>query len=542
MSDDLANALPAGARLGNLVIVKVLGHGGFGITYQAQDSTTSTIYAVKEWFPDGMVIREGDTRTVSARSGSVEDQGDLEITRKQFINEAQVLSTVSHPAVVKVHRLLKANGTYYMVMDFIEGGDLAEALKQCGGRINSQAELLAVFLPVMHGLNVLHSRGLVHKDVKPANIMVSTSGKPILLDFGSVSRAMCKTVTIEQAVSSGYSPIEQYSSQSKQGAYTDIYSLAASMRQCITGEKPPNSCDRMSSDKLEPLAVNAEYVKKFGAVFLSSIDHALNIRAKDRPQSISGWISEMGMDEHDLLASTEASRTTFVIGRAKTCDVMINDTSISRSHAELSSDHTGKVHITDLGSANGTSINHPDSRIGKPHVLEETDLVYLCENYPVPGSVLRKYYRDWQESSGRLKLSMTLAEVRSFPLQQIHIGPSAQADLPLPRESQGQVCIFYDGGWKLQTVEGGVRVDGRPVGIGVVALNAFSIIAVGGYEFSLTSTSQRMLVARHCAMVLAENSLGPMPIVLGGISRVINKTTQEVSRFIKWFYENCRAS
>ncbi|MCP5536127.1 MAG: protein kinase [Akkermansiaceae bacterium] len=540
MNECHVNALPAGTRLDNLIIGKVLGHGGFGITYQVRDSGTSEVYAVKELFPEGMVVREGDTRTVSARSAA--DEPDIELTRKQFVNEAQVLSAVNHPAVVKVHRLLKANGTFYMVMDYIEGRDLDTVLKQRGGKIKTQAELLSVFLPVMNGLGVLHSRGLVHKDVKPANIMIATSGRSILLDFGSVSRVQNKTVTVEQAVSAGYSPIEQYSSQSKQGAYTDIYSLAASMMQCITGEKPPSACDRISSDNLMPLVAHVDYVETFGAVFLRSIDRALQISAKDRPQSITQWISEMGVDGHVALESSAVSRTRFVIGRSRESDLVINDSSTSRSHAELSSDHVGRIYITDLGSANGTRVNHPDSGITEPHLLKDTDLVYLCENYPVPGSILQKYYRDWQQSGGRLKIGMTMAEVKVFSLRDIHIGPGTEADLPLPENAMGKVHLFYDRGWKLQIIEEPVKVDGRSIGLGIVDLNAFAMIDVGGFEFTLSSTSQQLIVARHCAIVLAGSQLGWMRSCMGGMSRITNKITQEMSRFFERVQQNNRAS
>jgi serine/threonine protein kinase len=518
MNEEYINALPVGSPLDSLILGKVLGQGGFGITYQAKDSGGSAVYAVKELFPDGMVVREGNTQAVTANSSG--DQLDWDDTCKRFINEAQVLATVNHPAVVKVHRLLKANGTFYMVMDYIEGGDLSDILKQGGGKIKDKAELVSIFLPVMQGLHVLHSRGLVHKDVKPANIMVPSSRSGILLDFGSVSRVHSKTITIEQAVSSGYSPLEQYSSQSKQGAYTDIYSLAASMVRCITGVTPPDACDRMRSDTLEPLAANAQYVQRFGVDFLKAIDLGLKLNSKDRPQSITQWIVELGIEEAGPEAS-EGADITCVIGRSQESDLVVADTSISRKHAKLSSDHAGQVYITDLGSANGTRVNHPDSRIPKSHLLKETDLVYLCENYPLPGSVLAKFYRDWEGSRGRLKMGMTLAEVKDFPAQDIYIGPSAAADLRLPENAVDEVRIFHDGGWMLQGSEGRVKVDGCIVGLGSVALNAFTMIDVGGFVFSLTSTSQRMIVARHCAIVLAATPVGWLKQLIDSISHAM---------------------
>lgn len=540
MNEGHINALPAGTRLDNFIIGKVLGHGGFGITYHVQDAETSEVYAMKELFPEGMVVREGNAGEVTARSAS--DESDLEVTRSRFINEAQVLSSVSHPSVVKVHRLLKANGTFYMVMDYIEGRDLDVALKQHGGKVKAKAELVSIFLPVMHGLDVLHLRGLVHKDVKPANIMVSTSGRPILLDFGSVSRVQSKTVTIDQAVSSGYSPFEQYSTQSTQGPYTDIYSLAASMVRCITGVRPPDACDRMSDDSLVPLVANAGYVQKFGVGFLRAIDRALKMNPKDRPQSVAEWISEMGLANCAISGTSEETRQTYVIGRSQESDVVINDSSTSKNHAELSSDHMGQVYITDLGSANGTRINHPDSKITEPYVLKETDLVYLCDNYPVPGSVLIKYYGEWRETRGQLKIGLTLAEVKVFPLQEVHIGASSEADLYLPENTGGKVCVFYDRGWTLQVIEGPVKVDGSMLGLVTVALGALSIIEVGGYEFSVTSTSQRIIVARHCVIVLSGGANGWLKSCMGILNKIMIKITQEIDRFFEWIHHKSRIS
>ena len=515
MNEGHINALPVGSSLDNLIIGKVIGRGGFGITYQARESGTSDVFAVKELFPEGMVVREVNTRMVTARSE--EDLLDLEYTRNRFINEAQVLSTVNHPAVVKVHRLFKANGTFYIVMDYIEGEDLNKTLKKHGGKIKNKAELVTIFLPVMHGLGVLHARGLVHKDVKPANIMLPSSGSGILLDFGSVSRIQSKTITINQAVSPGYSPVEQYSSQSVQEAYTDIYSLAASMARCITGVIPPDACERLRLDTLEPLASNARYVQRFGSDFLTAIDMALKLNSKDRPQSITQWIAELGFEVTNSEAS-EGVNKTCVIGRSPESDLVVADTSISRKHAELSSDHAGQIYITDLGSANGTRVNHSDFRIPKSHLLKETDLVYLCENYPLPGSVLAKFYRDWKDSGGRLRISMTLAELKGFPVRDIYIGPSTDSDFRLTEHRSGEVRIFHDGGWMLQGIEGRVKVDGRIVGLGSVALNAFTMIKVGDFTFSLTSTSQRMIVARYCAMVLAEAPSGWLKRLIDSIS------------------------
>jgi hypothetical protein len=292
MSEEYRNALPAGTEIDSYRIERVLGEGGFGITYLVNDLNLGKLYAIKELLPDGIAMRRlGDTSYVEAKSQSSE--GDFAATRKYFIAEARVLAGMNHPAVVKVQRLMEANGTCYMVMDYIEGDTLGGHLKKQGEKLTGPSEFQQIFYPLMEGLDVLHGQGIIHRDIKPGNIMIRPDGSPVLLDFGAATQTQSQTVTITQMLSAGYSPFEQYTSRAKQGPYTDIYALGATMHKAITGNKPDDASDRVYGDTYQPLAQNPAYLESYGSALLGAVDAALSMQPEQRPQSIAEWWAVM---------------------------------------------------------------------------------------------------------------------------------------------------------------------------------------------------------------------------------------------------------
>ena len=227
MSEEYSNVLPTGTQLDTYQIEKVLGVGGFGVTYLVRELNLGKLYAIKELMPEGIAVRQAGDTTVKARSAGVQE--DFDATRRYFISEARILAGMKHPAVVSVHRLMEANGTCYMVMDYVEGETLGDFLKKRGGKLQSKEVFEQIFFPLMDGLEVLHGKEIIHRDIKPGNIMVQPDGLPVLLDFGAATQTQTKTMTITQMLSAGYSPFEQYTSRAKQGPYTDIYALGATM-------------------------------------------------------------------------------------------------------------------------------------------------------------------------------------------------------------------------------------------------------------------------------------------------------------------------
>ena len=237
------NALPAGYKLGEYIINSVLGVGGFGITYLAQDTHLGSLVAIKEYFPQDYAERDR-TATIHPRlNGSASDAETYRWGLNEFLKEAQALAKFKHNYIVRVLRYLEANGTAYMMMEYEEGESLNGYLRRHGGFL-SEPDLLRVFLPILTGLHAVHEAGLLHLDIKPDNIYLRKSGQPMLIDFGSARQRQGKAETERVALTRGYSALEQYPGYGVVGPSTDIYSIGATLYRCITGREPLDSLQR----------------------------------------------------------------------------------------------------------------------------------------------------------------------------------------------------------------------------------------------------------------------------------------------------------
>jgi TPR repeat protein/predicted Ser/Thr protein kinase len=285
-------ALPAGYRLENYEIQGVLGKGGFGITYVAFDWTLGCHFAIKELLPDSIATRI-DGSSVVAMGPSQEES--WEWARERFIEEAQTLAVLRHPNIIAVHRLIEANGTVYLVMDYLEGKSYELYLQSVVRELDEPA-LMATIGPLIAGMKAIHARGLLHRDIKPDNILLTGDGKPVLIDFGNARELVGKTVTMTSIVTHGYSPIEQYQTKGRMGPWTDIYAVAALMCRAITGEKPPVASDRVLDDEFEWLSNRT--IKGYSQEFLRAIDWALRVRPEERPSDLTVWL-ESGVGNHD---------------------------------------------------------------------------------------------------------------------------------------------------------------------------------------------------------------------------------------------------
>ena len=276
-------ALAAGYRLEHFQIVRILGKGGFGITYEAIDLQLSKKVAIKELLPDSIATRvEGST--VVPQTSSMEESWGW--AKERFLEEARFLAGFSHPAIVGVHRLIEANGTVYMVMDFVEGESYEARLRRIG-KEPDQASIMAVMGPIMEGVEEIHAKNLLHRDIKPDNILIDKRGNPVLIDFGSARMSVGATMTMTSMVTHGYSPIEQYQTKGRMGPWTDIYAIGAVMCRAITGEKPPVAADRVLDDDFEWVS-NRKPVG-YDETFLNAVDWALRVRVEDRPQSVAAF-------------------------------------------------------------------------------------------------------------------------------------------------------------------------------------------------------------------------------------------------------------
>jgi serine/threonine protein kinase len=238
---ELRNSLKTNHQLHWYRIDSVLGQGGFGITYLAYDPNLDQHVAIKEYLPMDLAVRDGDNSVYPASSANGERyQWGLD----RFVSEARTLAKFKHPAIVRVLSVFEENNTAYMVMEYERGKSLQQILDT--RKTLDEDELIPILGPLLDGLEQMHSTGFIHRDIKPANIYVREDGSPVLLDFGSARQALGEqTKSLTSIVSPGYAPFEQYYSKSdRQGPWTDIYSLAATMYRAISGVMPMDAIDR----------------------------------------------------------------------------------------------------------------------------------------------------------------------------------------------------------------------------------------------------------------------------------------------------------
>jgi serine/threonine protein kinase len=276
-------ALPTGFMLAEYRVVEVLGQGGFGITYLCEDTRLNVQVAIKELLPAEFVTRSNDATVVlvtrSAKAG-------FAWAKQRFIAEAQILSRLRHPNVVRAFRLLELNETAYLVMELVRGSSLREWIR--ANPNPPEAQLNQIFLPLLDGLEYIHREGLLHRDVSPDNIMIRDSGSPLLLDFGSARAVLKANRNFTSVVRHGFSPIEQYQSVTPEGCYTDIYSLAGTMIYAMTGSIPPRAIDRFGGR--DPFrAVARSLAKQYPRRFLGAIDAAFAVSPEGRPQTVASW-------------------------------------------------------------------------------------------------------------------------------------------------------------------------------------------------------------------------------------------------------------
>ena len=243
-------ALRAGTVLnGRYIVGRVLGQGGFGITYLGCDLRLELRVAIKEYYPVDRVSRS------SARSLRVEKHSgclgeSFEAGRERFVQEAQVMARIDKmPQIVSVRDFFQENNTAYIVMEYVDGTTLKELVARRGGKM-SAGELLPLVEPLFPALSAMHALDLIHRDISPDNLMLDKGGVR-LLDFGCAREAAQGKNSMTVVLKQGYSPIEQYQHKG-QGPWTDIYSLAATLYYCLTGTTPPQALDRICDEELTP--------------------------------------------------------------------------------------------------------------------------------------------------------------------------------------------------------------------------------------------------------------------------------------------------
>jgi len=288
-------ALPAGTVLREWRLEEVLGVGGFGIVYKGRGIYFDELVAIKEYFPSSISERDSDDTVVPIDSDAEEVHA---LGLKKFVEEAKLLWNLStpsrHPNIVSVRSLFEIHGTAYMVMDFEDGTSLSKMIKQ--GRRFNERSLWNILRPIAEGLDRAHRVGVLHRDIKPPNILINEDNRPVLIDFGSARfEAAEATSTKVTFHTPPYAAIEQYVKTYPQGPWTDIYALGVVMYECITGEKPAEVLERLHAGLGKPLSEGKwpGYTKRF----LAAVDAAMVVKPDERPQSIGDWLATFGKDE-----------------------------------------------------------------------------------------------------------------------------------------------------------------------------------------------------------------------------------------------------
>ena len=278
-------ALRAGTVLnGRYIVGRVLGQGGFGITYLAWDTKLEARVAVKEFMPNEIATRVGTTVSVAVESRSE----DFTYGAERFQEEARTLAKfMGQPNIAGVTDYFDENDTSYFVMDYIEGISFKTYIANHGGKVSVE-EALNVMIPVLRALTAVHAEGFIHRDVTPDNIYITKDGQVKLLDFGSARYSIGdKSKSLDVILKVGYAPKEQYIRRSRQGPFTDVYSCAACFYAAITGFLPPEALERLEHDDLVPVSQCGidipEYLDK-------AILKGLAVQPEDRFQSAAEFL------------------------------------------------------------------------------------------------------------------------------------------------------------------------------------------------------------------------------------------------------------
>ncbi len=272
-------------RIQQYILGRVLGHGGFAITYLAYDRSLGTRVAIKEYFPAEFANRAPDGENVIPYEGERETL--FQLGKDKFIAEARLLATLRNPNIIRIRQFIENANTAYFIMEYLEGNTLKEYIMKKGGQL-SWEETKALLLPILGALEEVHSKQCYHRDIKPENIYISQNKTPILLDFGAARQHMSgATTNLLAFVTPGFAPAEQYSSNGIQGPWTDIYSLAATMYYALMGETPPVPQDRAMGEceLIRPSEKGIDIPPREEEWLLKGLE----VKWSSRPETVSHW-------------------------------------------------------------------------------------------------------------------------------------------------------------------------------------------------------------------------------------------------------------
>ena len=279
MAQQANHALPTGYQLDEYRIEHQLSLGGFSIVYLATDREGQSV-AIKEYLPNSLALRaEGEVKPIIAD----EHLPAFRYGMKCFFEEGRALATLSHPNVIRVLNFFRANDTVYMVMEYEQGSTLQEFIHR-NRSVVTENFMRNVFTKLLNGLREVHSRKLLHLDLKPSNIYMRNDYTPVLIDFGAARQTLTSDSPILKPMyTPGFASPEHYRQRELLGPWSDIYSVGAAMYACLAGAAPQSADSRQEKDRLAPAMVRWE--NQYSDQLLEIIDWCLCLNHLYRPQS-----------------------------------------------------------------------------------------------------------------------------------------------------------------------------------------------------------------------------------------------------------------
>jgi len=337
--DDPSGRSPLALDQGTLLddqfrVGRVLGVGGFGITYLAFDEVLEMVVAVKEYLPRNIAVRKTGTNAIQPLSSSGEKR-DFEFGLERFLLEARTLAKFeAHPNIVRVRTFFEENGTGYLVMNFYEGRTLAEYLAARNGFLPEE-EVLLIMEQVLEGLTAVHEEDILHRDIDPNNVYLADNGTVVLLDFGAARTAVGElTQSMSVVLKRGYAPHEQYHSHGDQGPWTDVYACSATLYRTLTGYKPPEAAARILEDDLAP---PNELVPSLSEATNEAVVKGLAIRPADRPQTMDAFRA--------LLPDPSPEAEPGWIGEWTTLEARRNDPEGAAAELRITTTHACRLYV-----------------------------------------------------------------------------------------------------------------------------------------------------------------------------------------------------
>jgi beta-lactam-binding protein with PASTA domain len=434
------SAMPPGSMLnGRFLVGRLLGAGGFGNTYLALETTLGIKLAIKEYLPQGIASRRIGQSGVIVMNDETLEQYSSGLDK--FLGEAKTLSRFNgHPGIVSIRDFFHENNTAYIVMEYIDGITLKQYLKQKGGRIPI-AQALEIMMPVMDALREVHGAGILHRDISPDNIYITRDRKVKLLDFGAARHALGEaSKSLSVILKPGYAPEEQYRTKGKQGPWTDVYAVAATLYRCISGQLPPDALDRFDEDTLEPLhKIVPDAPKEFSEV----IQTALAVRSRDRYQSMVAFQQALQVDKW-IRASERADERRSQINTKVSADIKVEASSVSG--VLVSNQPVSQPSRREASAANPSQLDH------QPTTRSNQRKRWLVYGVGICCIIIALIFVLWPDS--------TSDQVQNDSTDR----PSETLDLTNPTESESQVSVPIVTNQSLAQAKQIIKDEGLQVG------------------------------------------------------------------------------